>query len=317
MPANYLSPPYKNIIFIFLYCIMSAKENIEIKIDNNVTDRNALFVKILQKNKEFVDFATNFSNKDVENLIKIIDLLKKKGTSTRSKTGTKKTATRRTSLHKIIAGGWISQEELRRYILMGVYFIYAAIISYGVYAGSDSIMVGFNQVTQGTCNSLTNQITGYIGLGTRHPFCNIFTTFTHTLLRAFTHGESSALATIAVYTATPIATIYIQKHIIEAIATGIANRLGEARSGQAGIEYNRASIAGTQNLRLSFPNTTAAQRAIIPQPEHDARTHPSRRSNISRRSRSRSRSSSPASRSGGRRLSKRKTMKRKTMKRRA
>jgi hypothetical protein len=125
------------------------------------------------------------------------------------------------------------------------------------------------------------------------------------------------LATIAVYTATPIATIYIQKHIIEAIATGIANRLGEARSGQAGIEYNRASIAGTQNLRLSFPNTTAAQRAIIPQPEHDPRTHPSRRSNISRRSRSRSRSSSPASRSGGRRLSKRKTMKRKTMKRRA
>ena len=275
-----------------------------------------MFVKILQKNKEFVEFATNFSDKDKNALVEIIDLLKKKGTKSGSRTGSKrtsttKTGTRRTSTKKIITGGWFSQEELRRYILMGVYFIYAAIIAYGVYAGSDSIMVGFNQVAQGTCNSLTNQITGYIGLGTRHPFCNIFTTFTHTLLRAFTNGESSALATIAVYTATPIAKIYIQKHIIEAIATGIANRLGEARSGQAGIEYrpaNQMAIAGTQNLRLSFPSTSAAQRAIIPPPEHDHRTHPSRRGNTSH----------PGSQHGGkRRLSKRRTMKRKTMKRRA
>jgi hypothetical protein len=307
---------------------MSAKKNIlEVKIDQNMDDRNDVFVKILQSNKEFVDFFKNFSDKDANTLIEIMDLLKEKGAKTSmksmntkktmgKKTMGKKTGSRRTSLQT----GGFSQAELRKYILMGIYFIYAALISFGVYEGSDSLMVGINQVTRGTCNGLANRITGSLGFGTRHPFCNVYTSFIDLLIRAFTNGESFALATVAVYIAAPVATIYIQKNIIESIANTIANRLGDARAGQTQMEYNlpgQSLIAGAQNLQLSFPTTTAERRAIIPQPEHDARTHPSRRSNISRRSRSRSRSSSPAPRSGGRRLSKRKTMKRKTMKRRA
>jgi hypothetical protein len=304
---------------------MSAKKNIlEIKIDNSVKNRNDLFVKILQSNKEFVDFLKNFSDKDANTLIEIMDLLKEKGTKTSVKSmskrmNTKKTMGKKTGSRKTnIQTGGFSQAELRKYILMGIYFIYAALISFGVYEGSDSLMVGINQVSRGTCNGLANRITGAIGLGTRHPFCNIYTSFIDLLIRAFTNGESFALATVAVYIAAPVATIYIQKNIIEGIANTIANRLGDARSGQTQMEYNlpgQSLIAGAQNLRLSFPTTSAERRDIIPQPEHDPRTHPSRRSNISRRSRSRSRSSSP--RSGGRRLSKRKTMKRKTMKRRA
>ena len=290
---------------------MSAKKNIlEIKIDNSVKNRNDLFVKILQSNKEVVDFFKNFSDKDANTLIEIMDLLKEKGSK---KTTSKKTGSRRTNRQT----GGFSQAELRKYILMGIYFIYAALISFGVYEGSDSLMVGINQVSRGTCNGLANRITGAIGLGTRHPFCNIYTSFIDLLIRAFTNGESFALATVAVYIAAPVATIYIQKNIIEGIANTIANRLGDARAGQTQMEYNlpgQSLIAGAQNLQLSFPTTSAERRAIIPPAEHDPRTHPSRRSNISRRSRSRSRSSSP--RSGGRRLSKRKTMKRKTMSKR-
>ena len=55
---------------------MSAKKNIlEIKIDNSVKNRNDLFVKILQSNKEVVDFFKNFSDKDANTLIEIMNKL--------------------------------------------------------------------------------------------------------------------------------------------------------------------------------------------------------------------------------------------------
>ena len=203
---------------------MSAKKNIlEIKIDNSVKNRNDLFVKILQSNKEVVDFFKNFSDKDANILIEIMDILKKKGSK---KTTSKKTGSRRTNRQT----GGFSQAELRKYILMGIYFIYAALISFGVYEGSDSLMVGINQVSRGTCNGLANRITGAIGLGTRHPFCNIYTSFIDLLIRAFTNGESFALATVAVYIAAPVATIYIQKNTIEGIAGPNTNGIQSSRA---------------------------------------------------------------------------------------
>jgi len=321
MISNYfnLHPPYKNIIFIFLYYIMSTgnEEILEVKVDKSVKSRHDLFVKLLKANGEFVNFVKNYSDtKDRESLVEVIKQLKNLKTSkSRSKTAgihKSKIPNSKTRRRTTAIKGGIGRDSLMRYIRMGLYFIYCAVIAFGLYQGSDMIIVGVNQVSSGTCFSWTNRLTSHFG--TRHPFCDIWWNMTDTLVRALSGFEPTALGTVAVSTATPVVAVYIQIRAINGLASAITDRILGAQQGS--IQYPSGPILINDTRVIDLPRPTAA---VLPSasasprasmrlngiepissdegsPSPDARTHPSRRNNMSRSRRSRSRSPS-----GGRR----------------
>jgi hypothetical protein len=286
----------------------SKKNILKVTIDNSIKTQDDLFVKLLSANKEFVRFMKTYSIEDLEELnnqLKKVDFSK-----TRSKTRSKARTTMKMSQNKTrsasIMKGGISRATLASYINAAIYFIYCATIVYGLYQGSDMVMSGINQVRNGTCNDWTNHLTGAIGLGTRHGFCDIWSNITHTLLRAFGHGDPYAIGYMAVSAVVPYAAILIQMRTIHGLSELITDRVLGIQQGQ--IQYPAGPIYPQSAQVYQLPPPTQAMlpsNAPAPAPtpatvymtesisddEDDSRMHPSRRNNLSRRrSRSRSRS---------------------------
>lgn len=132
MISNYfnLHPPYKNIIFIFLYYIMSTgnEEILEVKVDKSVKSRDDLFVKLLSANKEFVRFVKNYDTMDYNSLVEVIKQLKNMKTF-KSRSNTRKSKMPRNKTRRAAIKGGIGREQLIHYIRMGLYFIYCAVIA--------------------------------------------------------------------------------------------------------------------------------------------------------------------------------------------
>ena len=293
---------------------------LKVEVDKSVKSRDALFVKLLSANKEFVRFVKNYNDTDYKSLVEVINQLKNlKISKSRSKTASmhqskmpkNKTRTRRAAIK-----GGIGREQLMQYIRMGLYFIYCAVIAFGIYQGSDMIMVGVNQISSGTCYSWTNRLTS--SFGTRHPFCDVWWNITDTLVRALSGFEPTALSTVAISTATPVVAVYIQMRAINGLASAITDRILGAQQGN--IQYPSGPILITNTQVIDLPRPTAA---VLPSASAsasrqftgiepissdegsspDSRTHPSRRNNTSR---SRRRHSP----SGGRRRKSRHTKRR-------
>lgn len=291
----------------------SKVKTLEIKLDKNIKTRDDLFVKLLKGNTEFVDFMKNYKDKslvDVLEQLKIIKSAKK-----RSKTASiKKQPPKKSHSKTRNAGlkGGMGREQLLHYIRMALYFIYCAVIAFGFYHGSDMIMVGINQVRSGTCYSWTNRLTS--AFGTRHPFCDVWWNITDTLVRALSGFEPNALATVAISGSTPVVALYIQMRAINGLAGAITDRIVGAQEGHINYPSGPILIRDTQVINLPAPTPEILPTRVAspsparqqffdpissdegsPSPTHDARTHPSRRANIGRRSRHRSRSRSSPS----------------------
>ena len=289
---------------------------LKVEVNKSVKSREDLFVNLLKANKEFVNFVKNYNDADYNSLVKVIEQLKNLKTSkSRSKTASihkSKMPNSKTRRRTAAIKGGIGRDSLMRYIRMGLYFIYCAVIAFGLYQGSDMIMVGVNQVSSGTCFSWTNRLTSHFG--TRHPFCDIWWNMTDTLVRALSGFEPTALGTVAVSTATPVVAVYIQMRAINGLASTITDRILGAQQGSIQYPSGPLLINNTQVIDLPrptaavLPSASASPRAsmrlsgIEPissdegSPSPDARIHPSRRNNISRSRRSHSPSGGKRSR---------------------
>ena len=296
---------------------------LKVEVDKSVKSRDALFVKLLKGNKEFVKLVKNYSDTDYKSLVEVIEQLKNIKTSkSRSKTASMmhKSKMPRNKTRKAAIKGGIGRAQLMHYIRMGLYFIYCAVIAFGLYQGSDMIIAGLNQVRTGTCYSWTNRLTS--SFGTRHPFCDIWWNITDTLVRALSGFEPNALGTVAVSTATPVVAVYIQMRAIDGLASLITDRIMGAQQGN--IQYPNGPILIPNTQVIDLPRPTAA---VLPRnsasmtlsgiepissdegsPSPDARTHPSRRHNTSR---------SRRTSSGGKRIKSKRSSSRKSRRRRA
>lgn len=242
---------------------------------------------------------------DYKSLVEVIKQLKNMKTfKSRSKTASMhKSKMPRNKTRRAAIKGGIGREQLIHYIRMGLYFIYCAVIAFGIYQGSDMIMVGVNQISSGTCYSWTNRLTS--SFGTRHPFCDVWWNITDTLVRALSGFEPTALSTVAISTATPVVAVYIQMRAINGMASAITDRILGAQQGN--IQYPSGPILIPNTQLIDLPRPTAA---VLPSasasasrqftgiepissdegssPSPDARTHPSRRNNMRRSGRSQS-----------------------------
>lgn len=272
---------------------------LKIELDKSIKLREDLFVKLLKGNKEFVRFVKNYSDADYKSLVEVIDQLKNiKISKSRSKTASihKSKMPKNKTRTAAIKGG-IGRAQLIHYIRLGLYFIYCAVIAFGLYQGSDMIMVGVNQVRSGTCYSWTNRLTS--AFGTRHPFCDVWWNITDTLVRALSGFEPTALATVAVSTSTPVVAVYIQMRAINGLASAITDRILGAQQGNIQYPSGPILIPNTQVVDLPRPtpavlprNSASASASMRPSfiepissdndSSPDARTHPSRRNNTSR-----------------------------------
>jgi hypothetical protein len=293
---------------------------LKIELDKSVKLREDLFVKLLKGNKEFVRFVKNYSDADYKSLVEVIEQLKNmKISKSRSKTASmhqSKIPKNKTRTRKAAIKGGIGRAQLMHYIRLGLYFIYCAVIAFGLYQGSDMIMVGVNQVRSGTCYSWTNRLTS--AFGTRHPFCDVWWNITDTLVRALSGFEPTALATVAVSTSTPVVAVYIQMRAINGLASAITDRILGAQQGNIQYPSGPILLPNTQVVDLPRPtpavlprnSASASMRPSFIEPissdddsSPDARTHPSRRNNTSRSRRTHSPS-------GGKRSTKRSRRKR-------
>jgi len=202
---------------------------------------------LLESNPEFMNFLKNDREEFIKNYPDIIKFLGKKRKSsskynktTSYKTSKKKKLTRR---QDVMVGG-ISTQVLARYIRIGIYFLYCIFIAYGLYQGRDMLMDGINQVLSGQCDSLSNRFLGGIGLGVRHPFCDMWYNFTNLIMRSFIGLETSAMMNVAVGGGAPVITIYIQHQILNYISDAVANRINGT------IQSNRPLQNIIDNIRV-------------------------------------------------------------------
>lgn len=239
----------------------------------NNKDHNKVLSKILENNKEWKSFMTEKNitefNEDYNFLMKQMNKNTKKSSnkSTRKSNSYKKTRSRSNLKTRSKSRGGapptIEEDALRlqrimRYIKNGIYFLYAVLISYGLFYGHNFMMMGISQVINGECNYLGISFLNAMGLGARHQFCDHWHNFTNVLFRGLIGYEANAMLTLGVMATGPLLTLRLHNRLLTTLSEQVSYRIMDINNNQFSLE----NLLRTHNNMLQ----QQAQLVILPPP---------------------------------------------------